>query len=538
MNALTRFARSPRFVLLFFAALLLPLSVGAQPVLSVSPTSVSVQANTGTNAPSQTVRVSNAGNRALRWSVVEASASWVRVSPSSGVNSGTLTLTFGTSALPVGQYQTSFLIQSTTGSAITVNVQASIVASAAPPPPAQLTVTCPANISVASSDGSSVVVTYGVSTSGGVAPVTVTGSPASGSSFPVGMTPVQATARSSDGQTATCGFSVTVTYSAPPPPPSTSAVGPQSTITCPAGAVDIWPGQYIPGIVNVYAGSTTFCLRAGVHYLTSSIRPKTGNTFVGEYGAILDGSGWTTADDTQAAFRAHNEDIDYVTIRNLVIRNMPFSGIHAFYWMSDHWTIEYNEIASNKMGLEVAPNFTIRNNYIHHNVGNTSSSNPAERGGGYLVVRADNTTFDSNEIAYNGPEQKVGQSANVTFRNNFVHHNVYAGIWYDTNTNGGTLIEGNRVEDNGHIGIALESSIGATIRNNTVRRHSASEGVFISMSQNAQIYSNTLEANFGGIAYFLNCDSLSLGEDVKNNAAYDNTVVVGTQTYAYASGFS
>ena len=66
MNALTRFARSPRFVLLFFAALLLPLSVGAQPVLSVSPTSVSVQANTGTNAPSQTVRVSNAGNRALK----------------------------------------------------------------------------------------------------------------------------------------------------------------------------------------------------------------------------------------------------------------------------------------------------------------------------------------------------------------------------------------------------------------------------------------------------------------------------------------
>ena len=149
-----------------------------------------------------------------------------------------------------------------------------------------------------------------------------------------------------------------------------------------------------------------------------------------------------------------------------------------YYWMSDHWTIEYNEIASNKMGLESAPNFTIRNNYIHHNVGNASSSNPAERGGGYLVVRADNTTFDSNEIAYNGPEQKVGQSANVTFRNNFVHHNVCAGIWYDTNTNAGALIEGNRVEDNGRIGIALESSIGATIRNNTVRRHSASDAVF------------------------------------------------------------
>ena len=52
--------------------------------------------------------------------------------------------------------------------------------------------------------------------------------------------------------------------------------------------------------------------------------------------------------------------------------------------MSDHWTIEYNEIAYNKIGLEFAPNFTIRNNYIHHNVGNPSSSNPAERGGGYI----------------------------------------------------------------------------------------------------------------------------------------------------------
>ena len=60
--------------------------------------------------------------------------------------------------------------------------------------------------------------------------------------------------------------------------------------------------------------------------------------------------------DTQAAFRAHNQDIDYVTIRNLVIRNMPQRGIHAYHWMSDHWTIEYNEIASNRdIGVAFRP---------------------------------------------------------------------------------------------------------------------------------------------------------------------------------------
>jgi parallel beta-helix repeat protein len=168
---------------------------------------------------------------------------------------------------------------------------------------------------------------------------------------------------------------------------------------------------------------------------------------------------------------------------------------------------------------------------------NPSSSNPAERGGGYGAVRADNTTFDSNEIAYNGPEQKVGMSANVTFRNNFVHHNRGDGIWYDTNANAGALIEGNRVEDNGRNGIFFEASIGATISNNTVRRHPW-DAVMISMSQNVQIYNNSLEANFAGIEYFLNCAALSGGDDVQNNAAYDNTVVVGTQNSTYASAFS
>ena len=56
-----------------------------------------------------------------------------------------------------------------------------------------------------------------------------------------------------------------------------------------------------------------------------------------------------------------------MTIRNLVIRNMPQQGIHAFYWMSDHWTIEYNEIACNKTGIVFPNNSMIRNNYIHHN---------------------------------------------------------------------------------------------------------------------------------------------------------------------------
>ncbi len=419
--------------------------MSAQDAISVTPQSFTLQANVGTNVPTQTANVRKLKNGLVKWSVVPPDKSWLRVSPTSGQNNLPLSLSFQTETLPAGSHQTSFRVVSGTTS-IPVTVQLTMIA---------------------------------------VAP--------------------------------------------------TLTVGPQSSITCPTGAADILPGQSIQLAVDSNVGETTFCLRAGVHQLTSSIRPKTGNMFVGEYGAILDGTGWTTADDTQAAFRAHNEDIDNVTIRNLVIRKMPQRGIQTFYWMSDHWTIEYNEIAFNKYGIEFAPDSTIRNNYIHHNVG--APGQAADRGGGYVAQYAHNTTFDSNEIAYNGSEQKVVESANVTFRNNFVHHNERDGIWYDSNNNAGALIEGNRVEDNGRTGISFEASIGATIRNNTLRRNKG-DAVLISMSQNAQVYNNSLEANVGGIEYFLNCDALSLGQDVRNNATYNNTVVVGTQSDAYASGFS
>ena len=275
-----------------------------------------------------------------------------------------------------------------------------------------------------------------------------------------------------------------------------------------------------------------------MHYVTSSVTPKTGNTFVGEYGAILDGSNWSTSDSTAAAFRAHNQDIDSVTIRNLVIRKMPQKGIHVYYWLTpDHWTIEYSEIAENKDGIQFPSNSVIRNNYIHHNYGNPSASDAALRGGGYIGYYASYSTFENNEIAYNGKEQKIMESVNVTFRNNFVHHNQGDGIWYDGG-NPGALIEGNRVEDNARNGIFYEASNGSIIRNNTVRR-SGDTGVFISTSQNAEIYGNTLESNFRAITYFINCGAL-VGRDIdlQNDWAHDNSIRVGTQSGAFATGMS
>jgi parallel beta-helix repeat protein len=150
-----------------------------------------------------------------------------------------------------------------------------------------------------------------------------------------------------------------------------------------------------------------------------------------------------------------------------------------------------------------------------------------------------NVLLEGNEIAYNGPNGKLLFTSNVTFRNNFIHHNMNDGIFLDTeNTN--TLIEGNRVEDNGRNGIFYEVSAGAVIRNNSVRRN-GDTGIFISTAKSVEIYNNTLENNFRGILYFLNCDAVgggTLSFDLSNNSAYDNTIRTGTTSGAFANGFA
>ena len=74
-----------RFVAVFVAAMILPVSASAQEVLFVTPTSISVQASEGTTPPSQSVDISNDGNHALKWWIDSPTADWLSVSPTSGV---------------------------------------------------------------------------------------------------------------------------------------------------------------------------------------------------------------------------------------------------------------------------------------------------------------------------------------------------------------------------------------------------------------------------------------------------------------------
>lgn len=87
-----------------------------------------------------------------------------------------------------------------------------------PPPgnqPQSLTLTCPANQTVAAANSSGIAVTFATpAVSGGTAPVQTSCTPASGSLFPVGTNTVRCTSTDASQTTRACTFTVTVT--APP----------------------------------------------------------------------------------------------------------------------------------------------------------------------------------------------------------------------------------------------------------------------------------------------------------------------------------
>jgi Right handed beta helix region len=293
--------------------------------------------------------------------------------------------------------------------------------------------------------------------------------------------------------------------------------------------VNISPGINIQEMTNLFAQGTTFCLKAGVHYIMAPIYPKTNDKYVGEYGAILDGSQWQSTDPNLGAFTGTARSISYVTIRNLVIRNMPQFGIATAYAANTHWTIDHNEVSGSRIGLSFPDYSTVTNNFIHHN---------AQYGfGGY---RATGSVFKNNEVSYNtlclcypgdGGVSKLPGTTNISLIGNYIHDNGGNGIWFDTN-NTGVLIEGNTITVNTKYAkaISMEQNNGtAIIRNNTITVGSGGEvAIRLNNSSNVQVYNNTvtMASTSGGGAIHVFFDASRIGYDTMNNKITNNTITL------------
>ena len=170
------------------------------------------------------------------------------------------------------------------------------------------------------------------------------------------------------------------------------------------------------------------------------------------------------------------------------------------------WLVDSNEVSYNKTeGLLSPMHGRVIANYIHHNGQECIGGNP------------DGVLIENNEVAFNNYEKlysmgdeaggiKLALGSGNTVRNNSVHDNWGAGIWFDIDMTQ-SLVEGNRVENNADAGIFYEISYNAVIRNNTVTGNGFGNakwlygaGIFVSSSKNVEVYGNTVVDNARGIA--------------------------------------
>jgi len=264
--------------------------------------------------------------------------------------------------------------------------------------------------------------------------------------------------------------------------------------------VPIRPGESIQAAVDSHPSGTTFVIKAGVHR-SQEVRPKAGNVFVGEPGAILDGEG-----KARWAFSSGARD---VVIRGLVIQNYASPTKEGAINRAGGrgWVIEGNEVRNNtEVGIRAFSGWRVVGNYVHHN-GRYGISG----GGTNLVVEGNEITqnalvFGRVEMGHSSATKFV-QTVGLVLRNNYVHHNEGNGLWADIN-NVNTLFEGNRVIGNTRAGISFEISCGAVVRNNYLEGNGFlnrapnwmnDSAIVVSTSSDVEIYGNTVVGNNKGI---------------------------------------
>ena len=273
--------------------------------------------------------------------------------------------------------------------------------------------------------------------------------------------------------------------------------------------VPIRVGDVAKRVVDAHRAGTSYLIKAGTHLRNFSVRPRSGDTFCGEPGAVLDGGR-----SLKSAFSggAKNVTLDSFTVRNYASGRQGAAiqpETHAGGWVVRNVSALHNGWA----GLLAADGMRILGGHYNDNDQLGIGGNAAT---GVLLDGLDGNpnTFDGPELAYNhtlhvsctfeggGMKWDVGK---VTIRNAYVHDNDCRGLWADINAHG-ALIEHNLVRNNFAEGIFIEISHGAVIRDNRVygngRRGAGwywDGGITVSSSSNVEIYGNRLSGNYNGI---------------------------------------
>jgi parallel beta-helix repeat protein len=299
---------------------------------------------------------------------------------------------------------------------------------------------------------------------------------------------------------------------------------------CVGSSTTVCPGESIQAKVDAAPDGTAFTIKAGIHR-SQSITPKSGDTFAGEPGAILDGEGVT-----MFAFQGGAVG---VLIRDLEIRNYTtyctnpdiclgaIQGYDGRDWVLENLNVHHNA----GLGANLHGRVTVRGGSFHHNARLGIGVNA---GAGALI--------DGVDLSYNNPDRlydplweaggiKVAAGgSNVTVRGCHAHHNVGPGIWFDID-NRGSVISNNLATDNAYVGIFYEISYAAVISGNTATGNGTATtgpygaGILISESQDVEVHHNVVRGNADGIVGLQTSRSGQFGPYLISNLwVHDNDV--------------
>ncbi|MBD3393094.1 MAG: hypothetical protein GF418_13315 [Chitinivibrionales bacterium] len=284
-----------------------------------------------------------------------------------------------------------------------------------------------------------------------------------------------------------------------------------------ADTVTINVGDNFQEMANSHPAYTVFKVKRGIHR-QQTVRPKEGQEFIGEDGAILDGE-----EEVRTAIHAGAAHLeDNVKIKNLEIRNYrdpafvdnylkDCGGAALAFAESDGWVVENCDVHHNGgVGINIGGKARIINNTVWYNY---------QHG---LAGHHDSSVVIDNEIAWNNwdPDKDTcrchwGHSAGgtkfsvcttMTLQGNWAHNNWGPGLWND-HANVYIDVKGNLLEDNVAHGFFHEISEAATIHCNIIRNNGTSpdrdygnKQIVIIAGNEVKIYKNIIRINSVGSA--------------------------------------
>lgn len=243
------------------------------------------------------------------------------------------------------------------------------------------------------------------------------------------------------------------------------------------------PNQNLADVVAAGRSKTTYWLAPGRHRLGNGayeqVVPRTGDTFVGAPGAVLDGR--------HRSRYAFSGNASGVTISHLVIQNFGSVGGNNNEGVVNHdsaagWTITASTVQDNAgAGLMVGSGNTV--------VGNCLRNNGQYAFNAYHADGVSKVVLSGNEISGNNTDDwerrrpgcgctgggKFWATNTAVVTGNYVHDNHGVGFWADTN-NANFLFRGNYISGNADEGLMYETSYNATILENAFVRNALRKG--------------------------------------------------------------